>query len=62
MNANNAIINDTNDSIHIPIIMVIKNKAKFQIPNHGNFPKNRKTTIHAQIQTIPIFNKFLKNH
>ena len=62
MKANNAIISDTNDSIHIPIIIVIKNRAKFQIPNRGNFHKNRNITIHAQIQTIHIFNKFLKNH
>ena len=62
MNANNAIIKDTNESIQIPIIIVIKNNTKFQIQNRGNFHNTENTTIHDMIHTDNIFNKFLKNH
>ena len=62
MNANNAIIKDTNESIQIPIIIVIKNNTKFQIQNRGNFHNMKNITNHDIIQTDNIFNKFLKNH
>ena len=61
-NANNDIMRDTNDNIQIHINIVIRNKTKFQIPNRGNFHKNINTTIQAQTHTVPIFNRFLKNH
>ena len=62
MNANNAIIKDTNESIQIQIIIVIKNNAKFRNQNRGNFHNTKNITNHDIIQTDIIFNKFLKNH
>ena len=62
MNANNAIIKDTNESIHIQITIVNKNNVKIQIQNRGNFHNIENTTIHDIIHTENIFNKFLKNH
>ena len=62
INANNAIIKDTNESIQIQITIVTKNNTKFQIQNRGNFHNTENTTIHDIIHTDNIFNKFLKNH
>ena len=60
--ANSAIIKPTSDNIPIHISIVIKNSAKFQIPNHGNFHMTKNITNQDPIHTVMIFNRFLKNH
>ena len=60
--ANNAIIKDTNESIQIQISIVNRNNTNSHIPNRGNFHNIKKITDHDIIQTVVIFNKFLKNH
>ena len=62
MNANSAIIKDTNESIQIQISIVNKNNTNAHTPNRGNFHNIRKITAHDITQTITIFNRFLKNH
>jgi hypothetical protein len=62
MNANNAIIKPTSDSIAIPITIVIKNRAKFPIQNRGNFHRIKNIINHEPIPTVITFNRFLKNH
>ena len=62
MKANNEIINETKDSIHIQISIVIRNKTIFHSQNRGNLHKNINITAPDMIQITTIFNKFLKNH
>jgi hypothetical protein len=61
INANNEMINDTNESIHIQIIILIRNKIIFQIQNRGNHHNTKKVMIQDIIQTRIMFIKFLKN-
>ena len=62
MKANNAIIKDTNESIHIQISIVIKNKIIFHSQNRGKSHKNMNITVPDIIPITAMFNKFLKNH
>ena len=62
MKANNEIINETKDSMHIQISIVIRNNIIFHSQNRGNFHKNVNITAPDMIQITTIFNKFLKNH
>ena len=62
MNANNAIINETRDSIQIQIIMLIKNSIIFHIQNRGKLQRNINIIPHDIMEITMIFSKFLKNH
>ena len=62
MKANNEIIKETKDSIHIQISIVIRNNTIFHSQNRGNLHKNMNITAPDMIQITTIFNKFLKNH
>ena len=62
INANSAIISDTNESIQIQMTIVIKNNTKFHIQNRGNFHNIEKIINHDMTHTDNIFNRFLKNH
>ena len=62
INANNAIIKDTSESIHIQISIVIKNSAIFQTQNRGKSHKNMNVITQDIIHITTMFSKFLKNH
>ena len=62
MKANNAMIKDTNESIHIQISIVIKNKIIFHSQNRGKTHKNMNITVPDIIEITTIFSRFLKNH
>ncbi len=62
MKANNEIINETKESMHIQISIVIRNKTIFHSQNRGNLHKNMNIIVPDMIQIATMFNKFLKNH